>query len=129
MPKINPIICLIDDDEMILEMYEKKFKLAKFKVFTANNGKQGFELIKQKNPDLIISDLVMPSGDGFELLEKLKQEKKTKNIPVIVLTNLTFDKDKALKLGVIDYLVKSDNTPSEVIKKIKIALKMRLSAI
>ena len=125
MPKIPLTIFLIEDDEMILRMYAEKLKLAKFNVFTANNGIKGFELIKKRKPNLIISDLVMPNGDGFELLRELKKCNETKNIPVIALTNLNSDNDKkeVMALGAVDYLVKSDNTPSEVIKKIKNILK------
>ena len=121
MPKIPLTIFLIDDDAIILRMYAEKLKLAKFNVFTANNGVKGFGLIKKRKPNLIISDLVMPDGDGFELLRELKEDDETKNIPVIVLTNLNSDNDKkeVMELGAMDYLVKSDCTPAQIVEKVK----------
>ena len=117
----QPTILLIDDDNVILEMYERKLKLNRFKVLKANNGKDGLELAKKEHPDLIITDLVMPGNDGFELLQRIKGDKKTQDIPVITLTNLSNESDRkeVLKLGAKDYIIKSNFTPAQIVEKVK----------
>ena len=124
MPKTT-IILLIDDDQILLEMYEQKFKLAKFDVLTAINGNEGFKIATAKKPDCILTDLVMPGSDGFEFLSKLKRDERTKNIPFITLTNLSSESDKkeVMKKGSLDYLVKSNFTPAQVVEKVKSKLK------
>ena len=95
-----------------------------FEVSLASDGEKGLKLIKEKNPDLVLLDIIMPKMDGFEVLKQIKADKKTKSIPVILLTNLS-QKDevkKGLELGAVDYLIKAHFMPSEVVKKIKSAL-------
>lgn len=118
----NPIlIILIDDDIALLEMYETKLTMSGFKVLTANNGKEGFQLVSANTPNIVLTDLVMPESDGFELLKKIKKDKKTKNFPTVALTNLSSENDRkeAMKAGAIDYLVKSNYTPAQIVEKVK----------
>ena len=78
-------------------------------------------MIKEKRPDLILLDIILPKKDGFEILKIIKADKELKDIPVILLTNLS-QKDevkKGLKLGAQGYLIKAHFMPSEVVKKIK----------
>lgn len=121
MPKNQPIIILIDDDIALLEMYETKLAMSGFKVLTANNGKEGFELVSSNTPDIVLTDLVMPESDGFELLKKIKKDKRTKDFPTVALTNLSSENDRkeALNSGAIDYLVKSNYTPAQIVEKVK----------
>ena len=83
------------------------------------------KLAKSIKPDLILLDLILPKIHGFDVLKELKEDEKTKEIPIIVLTNLerVEDVEKALELGATTYLVKADYTLEEVIEKIKNALK------
>lgn len=117
-------IILIDDDKILIEMYEKKITENNFLVITASNGKEGFELILKNKPDLIVTDLVMPIFDGFDLLEKI-QHSEAKNVPVIAFTNLNDPKDiqEAIQKGFKEYWIKANYTPSQIVKKIKEILK------
>jgi len=118
----NPrLIILIDDDIALLEMYETKLVMSGFKVLTANNGKEGFQLVSANTPDIVLTDLVMPESDGFELLKKIKKDKRTKDFPTVALTNLSSENDRkeTMRDGAIDYLVKSNYTPAQIVEKIK----------
>lgn len=114
-------IVLIEDDIYIRRLYELGLKKAGFEVKSAENGKQGLELIESENPDLILLDVIMPELNGFEVLKQLHELDKIKKYQIVMLTNLGQEEDlkKALKLGAKDYIVKSDYTVSQVIKKIK----------
>lgn len=114
-------ILLIEDDPFLLSMYSTKFEIEDFRVYVASDGQKGLELAGKELPDIILLDILMPKMNGFEVLENLKAQKETKDIPVILLTNLN-QKDeieKGLSLGVDDYLIKANFMPSEVVEKIK----------
>lgn len=118
-------ILLVEDDEFLAELYATKLNLEGYTVFLASDGEKGFKIATDKLPNLILLDIILPKMDGFEMLKKLKTNKKTDKIPVILLTNLS-QKDevkKGLDLGANDYLIKAHFMPSEVINKIKKVLK------
>jgi len=119
-------ILLVEDDPFLLSMYSTKFELENFKVVSASDGEKGLELSKKENPDIILLDILMPKMNGFEVLEKLKDDSLTKNIPIILLTNLNQKNEieKGLALGANDYLIKAHFMPSEVVSKIKNILKI-----
>lgn len=114
-------VLLIEDDKMIVEMYSLKFGQESYNVVTAENGKLGLESAKKEKPDIILLDIILPQMDGFTVLKELKSNDSTKNIPVVLLTNLGQDGDvrKGLELGAIDYLIKANYTPSQVVAKVK----------
>lgn len=114
-------ILLVEDDEFLAELYATKLNMEGFEVFLAVDGEKGLKLAKEKMPDLVLLDIILPKMDGFEVLGKMKIDPAMKNIPVILLTNLS-QKDevkKGLDLGAKDYLIKAHFMPSEVVKKIK----------
>ncbi|OGY47415.1 MAG: hypothetical protein A3J65_00080 [Candidatus Buchananbacteria bacterium RIFCSPHIGHO2_02_FULL_45_11b] len=114
-------ILLVEDDEFLAELYATKLKLEGYEISLAGDGEKGLKMIKEKKPDLILLDIILPRKDGFEILKAMKADKELKNIPVILLTNLS-QKDevkKGLDLGANDYLIKAHFMPSEVVKKIK----------
>lgn len=119
-------IVFVDDDKWLLDLYTEKLKLEGFEVYGASNGKEGFNLIQQVNPDLIVSDVVMPGGDGFDLLKKIRGTAETHDIKLINLTNLANEQDEEQlkKLGSDGYLVKADYTPSQFTAKVKAFLGM-----
>jgi len=120
--KNNPIkILLIEDDPFLLSMYSIKFEAEGFVVITADDGEKGLEAAKSADSDIILLDILMPKMNGFEVLEKLKADDRTRKIPIILLTNLN-QKDeieKGLILGADDYLIKAHFMPSEVVTRIK----------
>jgi DNA-binding response OmpR family regulator len=114
-------ILIIEDDEFLRGLIGKKLSSAGFGVLEAIDGETGIERIKKEKPDLIILDLLLPTIDGFEVLSEIKQSPEVSSIPVLILSNLgkKEDIDKGLKLGAIDYLVKAQFTPEEIILKVK----------
>jgi len=92
-----------------------------YEVKNALDGDLGLEIAKKYKPDLILLDIILPKKDGFEVLKELKADETTKDIPVIVLTNLESDADveKAISLGATTYLVKANYQLDEITKKIK----------
>ena len=115
------LILLVEDDEFLAELYATKLNLEDFEVALATDGEKGLKIIKEKKPDLVLLDIILPKMDGFEILKIMKADKKLKTIPVILLTNLS-QKDevkRGLALGADDYLIKAHFMPSEVVKKIK----------
>jgi DNA-binding response OmpR family regulator len=114
-------ILLIEDDPFLSSMYSTKFEMENFAVLAAVDGEKGLKLALNENPDIILLDIIMPKMNGFEVLEKLRDNAVTKDIPVILLTNLN-QKDeieKGMTLGATDYLIKAHFMPSEVVDKIK----------
>ncbi len=113
-------ILIFEDEKFLAEMYELRLKQENMKIFIALDGQAGLDLLEQEKIDLILLDLVMPGMDGLQVLEKIKNNQKTKDIPVVIFSNLGEDekKQEALDKGAIDYLVKADVTPCEVVKRI-----------
>jgi len=122
----NTKILLVEDDTFLAGMYITKLGFENFEISLANDGKQGIKQAQKNLPDLILLDILLPKVDGFEVLKTLKKQESTKNIPVILLTNLgqKDDVEKGLSLGAADYLIKAHFMPQEVIKKIKETLKL-----
>jgi DNA-binding response OmpR family regulator len=117
---------LIIEDEVALQKTLGDFlKQDGYQVLNAFDGEEGLKAAKANQPDLILLDLVLPKMHGFELLQALKKEASTKDIPIIVLTNLEAlgDIEKALELGATNYLVKASYTLEEIAGKIKKLLK------
>ena len=109
-------IVLMEDDDMLSSMYDEALSRMGFSVGIAKTGKAGLKLVEDNEPDLVILDIVMPDGDGFFVLKNIKENQKTKNIPVIMHTNLFSESDKAeaIRLGAKDYVVKANVTPMQL---------------
>lgn len=120
MPGKTYKIALCEDDQFISNMYVTKLQLSGFEIHHAEDGEAGVAMIKEIKPDLILLDILMPKKSGFEVLEEIKADPTTKDIPVILLTNLSQkeDVDRGLQLGAKDYLIKAHFTPREVVEKI-----------
>ena len=115
------ILLIIEDDPLMVRMYQKIFTLEKFEVETATNGEEGLEKVKKVKPILILLDIMMPKMNGLQVLDKLKADPETKKIPVVVLTNLAGEKDAetAMMKGAVKYIVKSDYEPKQVVNMVK----------
>ena len=112
-------ILLIEDEEALVEVLSAKLKKEKYQLAVAYNGEEGYQKIKDWRPDLILLDIVMPKMDGYEVLEKLSQDKN--KIPVIIISNSgqLVELEKTKKLGAVDFLIKTQFDPNEVVTKIK----------
>ncbi len=117
-------IAIIEDDQVISQMYRMKFEADGFEVQLADNGKQGVALVKSFLPDIILLDLQMPNMNGEEALTQIRAADWGKQIPVIILTNLGEEEaPKSLRsLGILNYIVKADLTPRQVVARVKEAL-------
>lgn len=119
-------IAIIEDDQVISQMYRMKFEADGFDVQLANNGKHGVELVEAFSPDIILLDLQMPEMNGVEALEIIRKNSWGKNTPVIILTNLGEEEaPKQLRsLGIHSYIVKANLTPRQVAQRVKEALNL-----
>lgn len=114
-------VLLVEDEPLLIDLYEERFAEESFDLSTAETGEDALKLARAGRVDLILLDILLPGINGFEVLRQLKADIETRDIPVIVLTNLgseQSDKDKqlALSLGAVDYLVKSYHTPDEMVE-------------
>ena len=114
-------ILFVEDEPSLQKTIKEVLTQEKFEVLIASDGEEGLKLVKEKKPDLILLDLILPKKDGFEVLKELKEDDNTKDIPVIVLTNLegTGDVEKALELGATTYLVKANYELDDILKLVK----------
>ena len=119
--KVMKTILLIEDEPIFQKTVGQFLEKEGFQTKSALDGQVGLTLAKKFKPDLILLDLILPKKDGFEVLKELKKDEATKDIPVIILTNLEggVDVEKALSLGATTYLVKANYELEEVVKKIK----------
>jgi len=117
-------IAIIEDDQVISQMYRMKFEADGFEVQLADNGERGVALVQAFNPDLILLDLKMPQMDGTEALTEIRAHDWGKTIPVIILTNLGEEEAPKIlrKLGIHSYIVKAELTPKQVVARAKEAL-------
>src|SRR3989344_61353 len=103
-------ILIVEDEEILLTALSEELNQEGFEVVGAHDGMEGVEKTTSEKPDLILMDLVMPRLDGIGALKQIKENPEVKDIPVVILTNLS-DYDKvsdALSLGAMDYLVKAN---------------------
>jgi len=113
-------ILIIEDEKVLLEVLQKKLTSDGFEVDIAQDGDEGILKMKANKPDLVLLDIIMPKKDGFEVLAAMQQSKELSDIPVVIISNSgqPVEIDKALKMGVRDYLVKTEFDPQEVSKKV-----------
>lgn len=113
-------ILLIEDERVLCEMYQLKFKVAGLNLLVAYGGFEGLDLAKKEKPNLILLDIRMDDLDGFEVLKRLKADPSMAHIPVFLLTNMG-EKDNATKgidLGAEMYLIKAELLPQGVVDKV-----------
>ncbi|MBF0103108.1 MAG: response regulator [Desulfobacterales bacterium] len=122
----KPRILIVDDDPMNLVMIEAKILSLGYDVMIARDGLEGLKKVSESHPDVVLLDILMPKMDGFEVAWRLKNDKRTRMIPIIVITSLNDrdDRVKALEAGVDDFLTKPVDT-SELQARIKSLLKIK----
>lgn len=120
--KTGKKIMLVEDDPFISDIYHIKLDEAGYDVSLASNGLEVIKKLEEGElPDLMLLDIVMPYMDGRDVLKTMRENEAWKDIPVILLTNISEKQqvEEAFKYGVKDYLIKSHFTPSEVVEKIQ----------
>ncbi|OQA37178.1 MAG: Transcriptional regulatory protein SrrA [Parcubacteria group bacterium ADurb.Bin326] len=114
-------VLLVEDESMIVDMYKMRLEEEGFEVLVTDKGTEAFEIASKEKPNIILLDVILPEIDGFSVLQMIKDDSKTKNIPVMMLTNLgqESDKEKGSQLGAVEYFIKSQHTPADVLSAVK----------
>jgi DNA-binding response OmpR family regulator len=123
----DKVILLAEDDEMLARMYRQEISLMGGSVILACDGDDALGKIAENRIDIMVLDIMMPKMNGYELLRRAKDNPKTKNVPIIVLTNLDTHPEyieKATGVKVEEYLIKADTSLDELVKKIAYHLKI-----
>ncbi len=120
MDKISKVL-LVEDDLSLMKIYSNKLKISGFEVSLATTGDEGLRKAQVDQPNIILLDLILPGMDGFLVLEELKKDPLTENIPVVILSNLgqPTDIERGKRLGAMDYLIKSDISLLDLVAKVK----------
>lgn len=131
MKKEGYKVLIVEDDEPLLDLYDKKFTSSGYKVVKADDGAKGVEMATSEIPDIVLLDLMLPVMNGFEVLKKLKKDDKTKDIPVVILSNYGEMPNitEGMLNGAAEYLIKVEHTPEEVVDVIKDVLESRGSIV
>lgn len=117
-------ILIIEDEYILAGMYADRFRQEKWKVSIASTRDEGLRLTKKEKPDIVLLDILLFDGHGIEYLTTKKEDEAIAKIPVVVFSNLDDPKTKeeSLKLGALEYLLKTDYTPQELVAKVNFHL-------
>jgi len=114
-------ILIIEDEEILMNLLQRKLIQEGYDVSVARDGDEGLKSMKEGSPDLILLDILMPRVGGIEVMEEMQKDEDLKNIPVVIISNSgqPVEIDKAQKLGAKDWLIKTEFDPQEVVEKVK----------
>ncbi len=117
----------VEDDIFLSDIISRKLSNENAILVHATNGSEAISIVEKEKPDVILLDILLPGKSGFEILAELKAKDSTKNIPVILLSNLgqKSDIDKGEKLGAIKFLVKATVTLDEIVDEVKKVLQSK----
>lgn len=120
-------ISIIEDDQLISQMYRMKLESSGYEVSVADNGMNGIKMVKEEVPDLILLDLTLPDLGGEVVLDKLREIKTAMATPIVVLTNIddVSAPKRLAKWDISDYIIKANLLPSEVVERIQEILTLR----
>lgn len=118
---MNMKILMIDDDQMLIDVWSMALKKEGHEVATATTGHEGIELSKTEAPDFILLDQIMPDMKGNEVLTQIKENPQTANIPVAMASNYSENDlmQEAIQKGAVDYILKYQIDPLDLVSKIK----------
>ena len=114
-------ILIVEDDDFVSELYDHQFSKSGFATSLAGNGEAALDLIKKEKFDVVLLDIMIPKIDGVEVLKRLKADANTKDMAVIILSNLGQDEliKQALQIGAKAYIIKSLYTPDQVVAEVR----------
>ncbi|MEK7520641.1 MAG: response regulator [Patescibacteria group bacterium] len=123
----NKKVLIVEDDRAIIKPIVLLLGKKGISTLTAANAEEGLLLAYQNAPDLILLDILMPKIDGFMMLEKLKSDEKTKNIPVFIISNLGSDEKikRGMELGAKKYFIKTNWSLADIVKSVEEELASR----
>ncbi|TSC55454.1 MAG: hypothetical protein G01um101418_938 [Parcubacteria group bacterium Gr01-1014_18] len=119
--KAKAKILVVEDDRFLSKVYSTKLTAGGYETLLAGDGEEGARRVAEDLPDLVLLDIVMPKKNGFDVLREVKSSSKTKDIPIIILSNLGQEDDvkKGMELGAVDYLVKTNLSIHDVVRKVQ----------
>lgn len=125
-----PKILIVEDDNFLRTVLERRLKKEGFEVITAVNGNEAFQKIIYELPDLVLLDIILPQKSGFVVLEEINKDPNLKSIPIFIISQLGQPEDikKGIDLGAIEYIVKAKISLDELIQKIKDHFNKRASS-
>ncbi len=114
-------VLLVEDDPRVRQLYELVLTMEEYEVVCAVNGEEGLQKAEEESPDLIFLDLRIPKISGLDLLQMLRNNPKTKDIPVVILSNYDDEATiaKGIELGAREYIIKSRITPKDLPTKVE----------
>ncbi len=118
---IRKKILLIEDEEIMIDLLQRKLEKEGYEVKLARDGEEGLEKIRQEMPDLVLLDIVMPKVGGLEVMEEISKDQELKKKPVIIISNSgqPVELERVKELGARDWLIKTEFDPQEVLDKVK----------
>lgn len=124
-------VLIVEDDQALLGLYEKKFTNSGYFVIRAEDGQEGLDKAQSENPDVILLDIMLPVMNGFEVLKNLRNKNILDKIPVVILSNYGETKNvtEGLVSGAVEYLIKVEHTPEEVVNIVEDALAEKASLV
>ena len=113
-------VLLVEDDSLLGDLFETSLHSAKLDVTLAITAEEALVIVREKHYDIILLDIILPGMSGLEFLSLIKKDPELKDIPVIIISNLSdiMDINKGKELGAVHYFIKSNVTPNEIIKKV-----------
>ncbi|MFY9463410.1 MAG: response regulator [Candidatus Sungiibacteriota bacterium] len=113
-------VLIVEDDILLVGLLERKFAASGYRVQKALDVDEARHLITKGSPDVILLDLVLSGIDGFSFLMELKRDERTKNIPVVIISNLGQQEEiaRGMRLGAADYIIKANISPAEIVEKV-----------
>ncbi len=114
-------ILIVEDEDIIIDLLEKKLVQEGYEVSTAHDGEEGLKMVKEIKPDIILLDIIMPKKSGYEVMEEMSKDPELNRIPIIIISNSgqPVELDKAKDLGARDWLIKTEFNPDEVVEKVR----------
>ncbi len=114
-------ILIVEDEEILINLLQRKLIQGGYDVLVARNGEEGLKLMKETIPDIVLLDIIMPKMGGIEVMEAMQKEDALKDIPVVIISNSgqPVEIDRIQKLGAKDWLIKTEFDPQEVVDKVK----------
>lgn len=118
---MKKIILLVEDEPLLRNLLKQRLEKEGFEVLAVENGQEALEMLKGKEMDLILLDIILPKVSGFELMEKLREDPQYQKTPVIVISNLGQESDieKGERLGAVGYFVKAHVSIEDLVRQIK----------
>ncbi|MFA5871213.1 MAG: response regulator [Parcubacteria group bacterium] len=121
MSDVSYKVLVVDDDDIIRETYLQIFKQKGFNPIGAKDGVEGLDLATKEVPDIILTGIIMPRMDGFQLITTLKENIQTKDIPIAIISHLGREEDRkrAQGMGIDNFIVQGSMTPLEIVDKLR----------